>query len=363
MAASAAGTAPQGPNKKPSLPMNMSSLFRIREKINHRLAQRARVRMVDACITPIHGPAMTRLADDQVALVIVGRDVGYFLDHHIRHHLGLGVSHVVYVDNGSTDDSVAIAKRFDNVTVARCTADFRNHQNQIRYFANTKFLKGGWRLAIDPDELLDYPGSDRIDLPELTRRMTARGHTALVAQMLDMVYDGPVAETDGMDFAEAERRFDRFSLRNIAEKPYDSEFLKIILDHNRATNPDIRFLFGGLRRTAFGEQCCLTKHALFRMERGVVPHPHPHATSGVTCTDFSALLRHYKFAGNVLARERKLLAENRIRHGETRLRVGRFETEDDLNLGDYAEHRDPRLDFLIEQGFLRASEAALRMLA
>lgn len=355
------GTAIQGLNKKLSLSMNISSLFRIRKRISRRLAQHAADRRVSACITPIHGPAVTRLTDDQVALVIVGRDVGYFLDHHIRHHLKLGVSHIVYVDNGSTDDSISIARRFDNVTIARCTADFRNHQNQIRYFANTKFLKGGWRLAIDPDELLDYPGSDRIDLPELTRRMTARGHTALVAQMLDMVYDGPIADTDSMDFAEAERRFDRFSLMNITDKPYDSEFLKVLLDHNRATNPDIRFLFGGLRRTAFGEQCCLTKHALFKMERGVVPHPHPHVTSGVTCTDFSALLRHYKFAGNVLARERKLLAENRIRHGETRLRVERFEADDDLNLGDYAEHRAPTIPFLIKHGFLQASEAALKM--
>lgn len=355
------GTAIQGLNKKLSLSMNISSLFRIRKRISRRLAQHAADRRVSACITPIHGPAMTRLNDDQVALVIVGRDVSYFLDHHIRHHLKLGVSHIVYVDNGSTDDSISIARRFDNVTIARCTADFRNHQNQIRYFANTKFLKGGWRLAIDPDELLDYPGSDRIDLPELTRRMTARGHTALVAQMLDMVYDGPIADTDSMDFAKAERHFDRFSLMNITDKPYDSEFLKDLLDHNRATNPDIRFLFGGLRRTAFGEQCCLTKHALFKMERGVVPHPHPHATSGVTCTDFSALLRHYKFAGNVLARERKLLAENRIRHGETRLRVERFEADDDLNLGDYAEHRAPTIPFLIKHGFLQASEAALKM--
>lgn len=306
---------------------------------------------------------MTQLADDQVALVLVGRDVGYFLDHHIRHHLALGVSHIVYIDNGSTDDSIEIAKSFPNTTIASCSAQFRKHQKRIRYLANTAFLKGGWRLAIDPDELLDYRGSDRIDLPELTRRMSARGHSAMVAQMLDMVHDGPVSETAGIGFAEAERLLDRFSLRDISEEPYHGDFLTEFLELNQSTNPDIHFLLGGLRHAVFGESCCLTKHALFRMDKGVVPHPHPHVTTGVTCTDFSALLRHYKFAGGILEREKKLLSENRISHGEMKLRVGRIESEGDIDLGQYAEYSHPTVEMLIEKGFLKATDQALDMLS
>lgn len=336
-------------------------------KLRHRLEfwqqRRKAMKQVRSQLRLLHGPAMTRLADDQVALVLVGRDVGYFLDHHIRHHLAMGVSHVVYIDNGSTDASIEIVKRFPNVTIASCTAQFHRRQRQIRYLANTAFLKGGWRLAIDPDELLDYPGSDRIDLPELTRRMTARGHNALVAQMLDMVHDGPISETAGIGFAEAERVLDRCSLQNLRSEPYHSDFLKEFVGLNQASNPDIAFLFGGLRRTVFGEDCCLTKHALFRMDRGVVPQPHPHVSTGVTCTDFSAVLRHYKFAGGVLERERKLLSENRISHGEMKLRVGRIESEGDINLGRYAECRNPDVETLVEKGFLKASGQALAMLA
>lgn len=343
-----------------NVPRPISKILR---RIDIRLKQRAAERHVSNCVRLLHGPAMTRLKDDQIALVLVGRDVGYFLDHHIRHHLNRGVSHIIYMDNGSTDNSVEIVSRFPNVTIASCTADFRAHEGRIRYLANTRFLRGGWRLAIDPDELLDYPGSDRIDLPELARRMAARGHTALVAQMLDMVYDGSLSETTGIDFAEAERRFDRFSLAEITEKPYDSAFLREFLEANRTTNPEIRFLFGGLRRSAFGESCCLTKHALFRMDKGVVPHPHPHVTTGVTCTDFSALLKHYKFAGGILERERKLLAENRISHGEMKLRVARIEDMGDINLGEYAKCRNPTVAGLIDKGFLKASQEALAMLA
>jgi hypothetical protein len=117
-----------------------------------------------------------------------------------------------------------------------------------------------------------------------------------------------------------------------------------------------------LRNKAFGEDCCLTKHALFRMDKGVVPHPHPHVTTGVTCTDFTALLKHYKFAGGVFDREKKLLAENRIFHDETKLRVARFEAEGDLDLSQYTEHVSPDVAKLTEQGFLTASPQAREML-
>lgn len=333
---------------------------RIKSKID-RLSVERRVR---ATVRLLHGPAMTHLADDQVALIIVGRDVSYFLEHHIRYHLALGISHIVYMDNGSTDNSIEIARRFPDITIATCTADFRLHEGRIRYLANTCFLKGGWRLAIDPDELLDYPGSNRIDLPELTRRMNARGHSAMVAQMLDMVFDGPASAASGIDFAEAEQVFSQFSLAKISKTSYHGSGLPWawFLEKNHISNSEISILFGGLRSAAFGENCCLTKHALFRIGKGVVPHPHPHVTTGVTCTDFSAVLRHYKFAGDTLKREKRLLSENRVAHEETKLRVSIMEKDNEINLSTYAEHQGFNVDKLIDHGFLKISDSAMKML-
>lgn len=195
--------------------------------------------------------------------------------------------------------------------------------------------------------------------------MSARGHDAMVAQMLDMVCDGPVSATAGIGFAEAERSFDRFSLAGIRAVPYHGSGLEWawFLDQNSISNRDIHILFGGLRHAVFNEDCCLTKHALFRMRKGVVPHPHPHVTTGVTCTDFSAVLRHYKFAGGVIARERKLLSENRIALAERQQRIAMMERDGDVDLGRYAECRNPTVDGLVEQGFLKISDAAWKMLA
>ncbi|WP_420383830.1 glycosyltransferase family 2 protein [Novosphingobium sp.] len=334
-------------------------------RIKNRLENYINNIYVKISMVHIYGPKMSYLKHDQVALIILGRDVSYFLDYHINYHIKLGVSNIVYIDNGSSDNSIEIAKSFRNITIAKCSANFRNHQSRIRYLANTRYLTGGWRLAIDPDELLDYPGVDRIDLPELTRRLGARGHTAMVAQMLEMVSGELVSETDGIAFAEVERKFDRFSLSAITKLPYHNSESEIswFLDQNKISNCDIHILFGGLRHAAFGENCCLTKHALFRMGKGVRPQAHPHVTTGVVCTDFSAVLRHYKFAGGMLARERKLLNEGRVDHAETKMRVDAMEDKGDINLGKYAECKDPTVEFLLRRGFLKASAEAILMLS
>jgi len=335
------------------------------DRLKVKLAGRAAAKHVRESFKHVCGPSLTKLADDEVALVLLGRDVGYFLDYHIRYHLALGVSHIVYVDNGSSDASVEIASRFPNVTVAICSANFRIHQGRMRHYANTCFLSGGWRLAIDPDELFDYPQSDRIDLPELTRRMASRGHTALVGQMLDMVRSGSLVELPGDGFEQAIKQFNRYSLENITAEPYHGSSIPWhwYLDQNEISSPDIEVLFGGVRRAAFGENCCLTKHPLFRMQKGVTPQPHPHVTTGVKCTDFSAVLKHYKFAGGILDRERKLLNENRISHREMRLRVEKLDSEPDLDLNQFAPCQDATVSKLLDQGFLKASDAALEMLS
>ena len=313
-----------------------------------------------ASFSHVHGPRRVHLADDQVALILVGRDAGYFLADHIAHHLGLGVHHVVYVDNGSTDDSIEIVKKFPRVTIVRTPSNFRYREIWIRYFAITRYVRGGWRLAIDPDEIFDFPGSDHLRLPDLVRLLAARGQSAVVAQMLEMVPPGDLDAAQQGRFADAIRRFNRYDLRNITRLPYHGSGLRWsnFLDDNKVTNPEIPVMFGGLRNRVFGENCCLTKHALFRMQPGVRPMRHPHVSTGLTCADFSAVLKHYKFAGDVVRRESKLLAENRVAHGEAALRMAKMQNGTAVDLGSATLESDPDIEKLVDQGFLQISEAA-----
>lgn len=308
----------------------------------------------------LYGPQTFQLEADEVALILVGRDVAHFLEHNIRTHKKLGVSRIVYVDNGSTDDSIEIAKSFDNAIVARTNADFSKHEPSIRYFANTLYTRGGWRLAIDPDEILDLPGRGDFNLSDVIKYMTKRRHTGLVAQMLEMVPNQSIDEISKNSFARNVEIFNRFDLRNITSTPYHKGETrwKWYLDENEISNPKINILHGGIRKTLFGENCCLTKHALFKIGYGVIPMQHPHVTTGLRCTDFSALLKHYKFSGGVSQREKKLIRDGRIAHNEANLRMQRLENHPSINLGSYAEKESPSTEFLEELGFLEFSQDA-----
>lgn len=338
----------------------MTIFQRIRSSVRARWSNRQKMNEVRRSIAHVAGPAMTRLGPHDVALVLLGRNVGYFLAENVARHRAMGVRHVVYLDNGSTDDSVKIMSGIENVTVATCGAQFRTHQNWIRFCANTMFLDGGWRLSIDPDEILDYPGSDHLSLPDLTRHLSARGFDAMVAHMLDMAPAGPLTEAPQATFAEAIGSFDHYSLENFSADDYHrpDSHLHYFLSQNQISNPQIQVLYGGLRRSAFNEHCCLIKHPLFRMGPGIRPQPHPHVTTGVRCADFTAVLKHYKLAGGILERERKLLSENRISHPETALRVARLSEQPDLDFSDLTRQSRPSVEKLIGEGFLQITPAA-----
>src|SRR5690349_8576669 len=83
----------------------------------------------------LSGPQKFYLRENEVAIVILGRNVGFFLEHNFEYHRAMGVTHFVYVDNDSDDDSVQIAKGLPNTIVASCTADFRLHQSLMRLFS------------------------------------------------------------------------------------------------------------------------------------------------------------------------------------------------------------------------------------
>ena len=317
-----------------------------------------------AAMRHVAGPRRFDLQDHEVALVLVGRNAGFYLQTFVDYHRAFGMDYFVYVDNASDDDSVDIARAMPNTIVGSCDLPFRDYESVLRYEAATRFLRGGWRLFIDFDELFDYPGSDRTPLPDLIQHMMARGHTALPAQMLEMVPPGKLSAYQGMDFDQTIKAFNSYSLADIRKVDYHDPELRIrwFFHQNRITNPDIKILYGGLRNTIFGEDCCLIKHPLFRMGPGVTPMKHPHVTIGVTCTDFSAVLRHYKFSGDFLRREQERLSSKRLVHVEGELRMKRFEEDPDVSFLLPSTRYDPTPEKLLDEGFLVANGDARRML-
>jgi hypothetical protein len=126
-----------------------------------------------------------------------------------------------------------------------------------------------------------------------------------MAQMLEMFPRAPLAAVKGMTFRQALKAFVQYDISTVQTYDYRSDEIEFsaLLAGNLLSNGALRFYFGGVRGKVFGEACCLTKHPLIFNSGAVVPAPHPHLSQNVVASDMMALIRHYKFAGNVAARD------------------------------------------------------------
>lgn len=313
----------------------------------------------------VSGPRTFRLADNEVALIFLGRDIEYFLPVFLSHYRNLGIERFVYLDNGSRDNSCEIVANEPGTIVAQCDLNFRDYQRELRYVLTRDFLVGGWRLAVDSDELLDYPNSAYLSVPDLVGRVSARGHTGVIAQMLEMVPNGSLRTASNMDFATSVAAFNRYSTDNITKAAYHGGELQMdyFLCHNTVASSEIKIMTGGLRRSLFGEECMLTKHVLFHDTGPIHPFPHPHMICGLHCSDFTAVLKHYKFAGDYIERETKRRDEKRLFHKEGSIRLNVLEKEGDIVFSKIPLRQDPTPEELMNQNFLFASDEALRILS
>jgi hypothetical protein len=306
----------------------------------------------------VHGPRGIRLKDDECAVVSLVKDAGYFMDEFMKYHQGLGVAHFLIVDNGSTDDTIEIVTQYPNVTVVRNTLPPYGHETKLRCNIARRYIRGGWLLFLDSDEMFTPPLDQSKPLEAMAAYCNAHGYTAVVCQMLDMISNRSLSETAGWDYRSALSEFAFYSLDDIETLTYgegQQHFYWQLLG-NVCDTADIGVLFGGVRKTLFGERCCLTKHSFVRNAPEVKVLTHPHCAGDVVCADFTALIRHYKFCGDMLTRERAQVEANVWRHGQDRKRVETIDQAGLFRLTAPNARRYRDAGRLIDEGFLVRSD-------
>lgn len=329
---------------------------RLTQAITRRLSDRRDRRKVGGAFRRVHGPDRVRLAEDQAGLVVLAKDAEWFLPAFLSHHLALGVAHVVVVDNGSCDRTVAIASGFDRVTVLTNPLPAKRHEVRLRAMAAARVYRGGWTMFADADEMAEAPGG----LTALLRYAGAQGFTAVVGQMLDLCAPGDQAALAGLTYPQSVTVCDTYTLDGLVRHPYhatDEIAFHWFLKDNLCPDPGLRLLSGGLRQVVFGETPFLSKHTLVRNVRGVQPMTHPHCASGVRVADVTLALRHYKLAGDWRARDRASVAGQTWSHGEDARRVQAAGGQA-FALSPPAPHRWQGTAALLDQGFLYASDRA-----
>src|ERR687889_640543 len=201
-------------------------------------------------IEHLYGPEEVPYEEDEVVLVCLMRNGRPYVKSFVEHHTSLGINHLFFLDNGSTDGTVEALKGYENVTVLQTGLPFKRYEVSIRQYLVERFgQEGRWCLYVDIDELFDYPYSDVVSLGALLRYLNERCYTAVVAQMLDMFPDELLSGRASTLLDEPLKERHRFyDISNIQRKG--------IREHRPARNntyesDDIEFFYGGIPTTPF----------------------------------------------------------------------------------------------------------------
>jgi hypothetical protein len=268
--------------------------------------RKMRERLVAMDVAQLHGRRRIKLSGNEAAVTCVVKNGEFYIESFIRHYFDMGFRHIFLLDNGSTDQTISIAKRHENVSVCQSTLAIQEHQGLFKKFIAQQSVEGGWCLDADIDEFFDYPCSDSIDIGQFLEYLNRNRYTAVVTQLLDMFSDGTLSHLAHKQNEDLERAYQFYDLSQVEKVGYaTSDVAKRNGSGNKVSNPDTMLCFGGIRKTLYGNRCLLTKHSLFRPEMGLDLFPHVHFVDEANLADVSGVMLHYKLTSNALEMARQ----------------------------------------------------------
>jgi len=293
---------------------------------------------------------------DELVVVCLVRNGRPYIESFIEHHLSLGVKHIVFLDNDSNDDTVAVARNHEHVTVLQTKLPFKRYQFAMKQYLISRFGKGRWCLYVDIDELFDYPYSDVVSLNSLLRYLNEKSYTAVAAYELDMFSDEALPSRFSKRDEPLKELYNLYDISNIRKVEYTGPFGR---RSNVIANENIKIYKGGIREI-FDTDPMLTKHPLIFVD-GEVRHGDMglHRIRNARIADFSCVLYHYKLIGGL--RERLAQDFQEGRYG--RLRIPGYtkyldvlERNPDTRLRQDTAREIRSVNELIDNGFLVASD-------
>lgn len=318
----------------------------------------ALLRLIDEIIVSfntrhIYGPRSVALNEDDVIVTCLVKDGEFYIKSFMEHYTSLGVKHFVFMDNGSTDNTLrAIREAGASAMVIQCTLPFARYKDSMRRHLVKCFARKRWSINVDIDELFDYPYSDKVSLRDLVQYCRANSVNAVVTQMLDMFSDGSVDAPIVTNNGSLKDLYRYYDLSAIDKQDY-------LIRHNTLENTDIKIYIGGIRKLVFDANCLLTKHSLIYYEFPMkLYRSAQHLIKNARLADFTAVVLHYKFTSDFRKKVGEAIREENYynKSSEYKLYSKRLESGNLICLMQGTSRKLKDLNELIDIEFLTVSE-------
>ena len=325
-----------------------------RAGINRFVRAPVRRHLVERSVRHIHGPANIKCDRDEFVALSVMRNARLHVDDFIEHHLELGATQIIILDNGSTDGSLELASRYRGVTLLQCLLPFKYFKFEFRRYLFRHFADHGWALFLDIDERFCHLFPTQIDMFGFLEYLNRYNYNAVMGQMLDLFPPGPISRwpIEGKELVSQSCWYDLQCLKRTKPRTRQSRPLK---------GPPLFAMSGGIRATGFDMENppSLTKYPLLLNDGTVKPSESScHHIRGGRLADSTCLLKHYKFH-----REFKVQCENIVEAKsyfkdslEYRQYLKALDADEGLTLKTVHSQRLSHVNQLLENQFLVASE-------
>ncbi len=222
----------------------------------------------------------------EIWLFLVARNEALRLPAFLRHHFGLGVSRVILLDNGSTDDTLSIAASDPRIHVFQTFQSFAGNKIAWQELLLRRYGAGHWNLVLDADELFVYADMDTLPLPALARSLDAEPAQALHSVFVEMFPRAPLRDLQyapGDSLPDAAPFFDAAPYVRV---PYRSVF----------GLPGSDFIYmGGTRARVFGGEFGCSKVPFFQYAPGQFLRLGLHTIEGARLSSHQAAVLHFKY--------------------------------------------------------------------
>jgi len=132
-----------------------------------------------------------------ILLVCVVRNELVRLPYFLKYYRRMGISHFLFVDNGSTDGTRDYLKSQDDVSVWHSASSYKRARFGVDWVNGllNAHAHEHWVMVVDVDEFFVYPHCDTRKLNALTDWLDASSIKSLGAMLLDMYSERPLEKT------------------------------------------------------------------------------------------------------------------------------------------------------------------------